>query len=77
MAILRQQPALQLPAPTRPFASPLPCSAAMAILRQQSAFIDELFASGIVNEVERAAMQVCCTDTHKLFAGNNLGCSQL
>ncbi|PRW44236.1 Sodium hydrogen exchanger 7 [Chlorella sorokiniana] len=31
--------------------------AAMAILRQQSAFIDELFASGIVNEVERGAMQ--------------------
>lgn len=33
-------------------------SAAMAILRQQAAFIDELFASGIVNEVERGAMQV-------------------
>lgn len=30
----------------------------MAILRQQLAFIDELFASGIVNEVERCAMQV-------------------
>lgn len=29
----------------------------MAILRQQLAFIDELFASGIVNALERQAMQ--------------------
>ncbi len=34
----------------------------MAILRQQAAFIDELYASGIVNGAERQAMQAsgCC-----------------
>lgn len=30
----------------------------MAILRQQSAFIEELYSSGIVNEAEQQAMQV-------------------
>jgi hypothetical protein len=30
----------------------------MAILRQQAAFVDELYASGIVNSGERQAMQV-------------------
>ena len=29
----------------------------MAILRQQAAFVDELYASGIVNDQERQAMQ--------------------
>ncbi|PSC69954.1 Sodium hydrogen exchanger 7 [Micractinium conductrix] len=31
--------------------------AAMAILRQQGAFIEQLYSSGVVNEAERAAMQ--------------------
>ena len=30
----------------------------MAILRQQGAFIEQLYSSGVVNEAERAAMQV-------------------
>lgn len=34
------------------------CSAAMAILRQQAAFVDELFSSGIIDDAERRAMQV-------------------
>ena len=35
--------------------------AAMAILRQQAVFVDELFASGIVNDPERLAMQARTT----------------
>ena len=34
-----------------------PCSAAMAVLRQQAAFVDELHGSGIVDDAERRAMQ--------------------
>ena len=45
------------PLPAQPCPAAPACSAAMAILRQQSAFVDELFGSGIVNEVERQAMQ--------------------
>ena len=33
----------------------------MAILRQQSAFVDELYASGIVNDSERQVMQACAS----------------
>lgn len=34
----------------------------MAILRQEAAFVDELYSSGIVNDAERQAMQVCVAD---------------
>ena len=43
-----------------------PRSAAMAILRQQAAFVRQLFDSGVIDESEREAMQVpsACTRNH-------------
>lgn len=65
---LLNNPCTLLPAGERASGAALPhganpslaavCRAAMAILRQQAAFVDELYASGIVNSGERQAMQV-------------------